>query len=252
MDGSTDDTILEVGGDVMDEDLNDIISEVVDSVDATEPLKTCDGKPVGTVQIIPTKGPNGEVGICVNGKEICSPVGVWEIQSAPVDPAIAGEICVDSLDNNCDGKTDEGPCDCDPDMDGLITDKIKDPNFLAALRILLKKGPNDPIALNEAQLVTFFGLSGKGISDISGIECFSNAEYLNLSTNSLLSIPQLQWLIKLKNVLISNNPMITSILPLVDNVGIGAGSMVYISGNKKIPLEQVKALEAKGVFVVNN
>ncbi len=271
MDGSTDDTILEVGGDVMDEDLNDIISEVVDSVDATEPLKTCDGKPVGTVQIIPTKGPNGEVGICVNGKEICSPVGVWEIQSAPVDPAIAGEICSDSLDNDCNGVTDEVPCSCDGNVDGLVDMDKFDPLFKSFVLGSLGKKPNDTITVKEASQVIEFMVKSKGLTSIAGAECFPNTEIANFGLNNLVDISPLSYLLKLKEIYLGKNLIVDlsplknlialeiaillenpvqDISPLILNNGIGQGDTVDLSGNTNIPTVQVKALKDKGVTVI--
>lgn len=290
VDGSTDDATLDVVGDVSDlngdavdggiddavdgstdDAISEVVNDVTDSTDTSEPLKTCGGKPVGTVQIIPTQGPNGEVGICLNGKEVCSSIGTWEIQTSPVDPAPAGEICSDSLDNDCNGTTDEVPCSCDGNVDGLVDMDKFDPLFKDFILGALGKKPNDTISVIEANNVINLMVKAKGLNSIAGAECFPNAEIANFGLNNIVDISPLSYLLKLREVYLGKNliadlsPLkdlialeiavllenpFKDISPLILNNGLGQGDMVDLTGNASVPATQIKALKDKGVTVI--
>jgi Leucine-rich repeat (LRR) protein len=70
-----------------------------------------------------------------------------------------------------------------------ITASFADANFLAAVRIALVKGLNDPVADTEAASLASLNVSGKNIANLAGIEHFSSLTYLNCSANRLEELP---------------------------------------------------------------
>jgi hypothetical protein len=194
-------------------------------------------------------GPLGTegIGICLAETKDCIG-GVVKVTQLQVLPE--GEVCGNGKDDNCNGVTDEAPCDCDPDKDGIITDQFKDPKFLAALRESLKKGPNDPITLSDAQAITTVSAAVKGIEDIAGAECLQNTTTVFLQYNNLKvkGVPQLEWLPKMLNVNLSHNGL-TGVAPLVKNVNFGKGATAHVIVENEIPVGEVESMKAKGVNV---
>lgn len=256
VDGSIDDATLEIGGEVVDGSGEN----VVDGSDIQIPI-TCDGQSVGTVKVIPTLGPKGEVGICLNGEEVCTDVGAWAITKVPVDPDVEkcnlkddncdgftdegllvekdvsydpimknkgqcvaavfdcvkgvqsmispevgpeGEYCLDKIDNNCNGVTDETPCSCDKNLDGFVDLDSFDPALKDAVIISLGKMPNDKITLVEAENVTTLQLSNQGLTSLSGLECFTNLTTLLAHHNKLTDLSPIKAL-PLKAVYLHSN-----------------------------------------------
>jgi hypothetical protein len=69
------------------------------------------------------------------------------------------------------------------------TVSIPDDNFLTALRDVLVDANNDGlIQISEAKQVTSLDIDNKDISDLTGIEAFTNLKHLNCSSNMLSTI----------------------------------------------------------------
>jgi len=66
-----------------------------------------------------------------------------------------------------------------------ITDRFPDENFLAALREAMGRGPNDPIGSLDAATTETLDLSGRNITDTTGLEYFTSLQSLNLNNNPL-------------------------------------------------------------------
>ncbi|GEM_PF-6596653 len=137
---------------------------------------------------------------------------------ATLDSVSSPDQC---FNGTCEG-TDIISSLCDPDGDGLITDKFKDEKFLNALREVLGKGPTEDITVEDANNTTDLGfhydglfnnLGGNGISDISGIECFVNLTDLYLYLNNIVDIAPLKYLTNLTDLDLSHNP-VSDITPL--------------------------------------
>ena len=70
-----------------------------------------------------------------------------------------------------------------------VTADFTDPNFLAAVRTELGKGVSDPIYDTEVASVKYLSVSGKNISNLAGIEYFTNLTVLDCSSNQLTALP---------------------------------------------------------------
>jgi Leucine-rich repeat (LRR) protein len=115
------------------------------------------------------------------------------------------------------------------------------------------------------------GLGENLIADISPLAALSSLDLLNLHANSLTSVGTLSasittltlWdngltdisglepLVALTAVSIENNPNLSDIQPLLDNLGLGAGDRVWLSATG-VSCGDVSALEAKGVMVMSD
>jgi len=177
------------------------------------------------------------IGECLDdGFFVCTPSGLLTICDAEMLPPTE-EVC-DNLDNNCNGLIDDGISCCDPDKDGLITDKFKDLNFVNAVREALKKGPNEEITLENALNTTSLYLNSKGISDISGIECFTNLTWLGLTDNQIADISPLAGLTTLTELGLGNN-QIVNLSPLA---GLTTLIKLYLSENQIVDISPLASL----------
>lgn len=100
----------DLDGDGAADGSSDVSPDSPDTTDISElpiPPVTCvGGKPVGTLQSIPTTGPKGAIGKCKDGTEFCSVDGKWVPILSPVNPD--GKETCNNIDDTCDGLTDEG------------------------------------------------------------------------------------------------------------------------------------------------
>ncbi|MDP2723075.1 MAG: MopE-related protein, partial [Bacteroidales bacterium] len=187
------------------------------------------------------------VGICVDEVQECVS-GVTKTTQVQVLPAKAGEICGDGVDNDCDGKTDEGGCTCDGNLDGYVDLESFDQGLKAAVLEFLGKGPNDKLTNTEAADVTSLNLSKKGLISLKGIECFKNLTSATLDENNLTDFAPLAGISGLQKVFLRNNngsdlspfeklyslkyvsvpynPNITDFLPLIKNPAFGQGAVL--------------------------
>ena len=150
------------------------------------------------------------VGTCKPEIKVCKN-GVFVITQAQVLPQ--EELC-NGLDDNCNGKTDEllVDCICDPDNDGIITNKFTDPNFLNAVKKALGKWPNEDITPQDAIKLTSLNIWNDNVSNISGIECFVNLNAFYAGDNKIADISPLA-LTNLTELQLWNN-QIADISPL--------------------------------------
>lgn len=70
----------------------------------------------------------------------------------------------------------------------IVTNVFKDPIFLAEVRTILKKGPTDDIYSDDLKKITNLTVAGKGISDLTGINLFSELIYLRCDNNLLTTL----------------------------------------------------------------
>ena len=170
--------------------------------------------------------------------------GNYEVSIPEVGPAQGGEICINKLDDDCDGVTDGSKCSLDKVENGIITTKLKDPEFLAAIRKVLGKGPMADITIEDAGKITKLDLIMKGITDISGIEYFQNLTDLIIDNNNIKDIYPLSILTKLKTLSIEHN-QIEDLSPLSAIEGL---TELYFSYNKISDISVVKNLINLTVF----
>jgi|TARA_B100001971_G_C18224602_1_gene559487 hypothetical protein len=116
---------------------------------------------------------------------------------------------------------------------------------------LLGNNINDISPLAGLVNLKWLNLWKNNISDISSLTGLTNLEYLGLWDNNISDISPLAGLINLQDLdLVSNN--ISDISPLVENSGLAAEDMVYLSDN---PLSitsvdvYISQLEERGVIV---
>ena len=119
-------------------------------------------------------------------------------------------------------------------------------------------------ALSGLTSLTVLRLFNNSISDITGLGGLTGLTTLDLRLNSISDISALGGLTDLGDVEgaffrlgsdlnLSNNPNLTTIQPLLDNTGLGAGdtvNLLYV--NPAMPCADVFLLLAKGVTVIFN
>jgi hypothetical protein len=122
----------------------------------------------------------------------------------------------------------------------------------------------DLSALSGLTSLTHLDLWVNSISDISKLSGLTSLMVLTLYDNSISDISALSELTDLGDVEgaffrphpdlnLSNNPNLTTIQPLLDNTGLGAGDTVDLSDvNPTMPCADVALLQAKGVTVIFN
>ena len=134
---------------------------------------------------------------------------------------------------------------------------------LTVLR-LFNNSISDLRGLSELTHLTNLDLRLNSISDISWLSGLTSLTVLTLYNNSISDISALIGLTDLGNVEgavfrpgpdlnLSNNPSLTTIQPLLDNPGLGAGDTVNLSNvNPAMPCADAVLLQAKGVTVIFN
>jgi len=231
----------------------------------------CNGKTDdGIADKVDSSGFDG-IGICQAGIEKC--IGGNYTKTQTKVPPKPEELYGNGLDDNCNGKTDESGANCDTDGDGVVTDRFKDENFLAAIRTFLGKGPSEDITMKDVLGVKVLKVVGKNISDASGAECFTNVTTIDFSDNdiadfspvanlsklsvfvgnnnqSLSNLSFMKGLLSLSWIGLKNNPLIAALDGLIDNPGIGQGDQVDITGDFNVSATQKKQLKDKGVNVI--
>ena len=123
---------------------------------------------------------------------------------------------------------------------------------------------SDISGLSGLTSLTGLDLHGNSISDITVLRELTSLMVLTLYDNSISDISALSELTDLGDVEgalfrpgpdlnLSNNPNLTTIQPLLDNTGLGAGDTVDLSDvNPTMPCADVALLQAKGVTVIFN
>lgn len=111
-------------------------------------------------------------------------------------------------------------CENDPNPNPKIT--IPDKNFLKALvKLGVDTNGDSIISPAEAEKITYLDVSGKRISDLSGIEAFVNLDTLNCGENQLTSLDLSKNILlkylncyynnKITSINISKNTLLTSL-----------------------------------------
>lgn len=209
---------------------------------------------------------------------------VMQLDATPEDAAQDAGVVIDSgviPDAGMCPSTDPQLvpiCTCDPDGDGIITDRFPDRSFLSHLRSEFGRSQNADITVQDALRVSSLNLTATSrgvVQNISGVECFINLTYfflnqphsssgitdvtpfaslvhltdLTLMNNNISDITPFSGLINLNYLVLSRNP-IADIGPLISNPGLGTGDTVYLQQNPQIPPSQIADLRAKGVNVI--
>ena len=110
---------------------------------------------------------------------------------------------------------------------------------------------SDVSALSNLTHLERLFLDKNTISDVSALSDLTRLTLLSLSSNTISDVSALSGLTRLKRLWLSNN-MISDLAPLVANMGLGSGDVVYV---RKNPLsttsinKHISALKSKGVDV---
>ena len=115
---------------------------------------------------------------------------------------------------------------------------------------------SDISPLSGLTSLTFLFLGANSITDVSALSGLTNLGRLRLNGNSITDISALSGLIRLGEdplggLFLDDNPNLSNIQPLLDNIGLGAGDLVSLGGTS-VSCTDVAALEAKGVTVVSD
>ena len=110
---------------------------------------------------------------------------------------------------------------------------------------------SDLTGVEHCTELTWLCLGSNEIRDISPLEGLTNLTWLNLFNNQIDDIASLESLTNLTGLLLSGNK-ISDVKPLVDNLGLDAGEVFWLSDNPpsgQSVKEYVPALEARGESV---
>lgn len=137
------------------------------------------------------------------------------------DPGTNITIQTTPEDFKADGKVadDEG---------GESICEIVDPNLSAAIRDALGKGPDDDITLDDALSLTSLEANYIDISNLEGVECFTNLTILELIDNQISDIKPLADLTSLSYLDLRSN-QISNLLPLAELTNL---ANLYLSSNQ--------------------
>jgi len=72
-----------------------------------------------------------------------------------------------------------------------ITDAFTDPNFLMAVRDILRKYDPEPILDTDVQGIAYLNVSSKDIQSLAGLEYFTELVSLRCDNNQLTELPEL-------------------------------------------------------------
>jgi uncharacterized repeat protein (TIGR02543 family) len=131
--------------------------------------------------------------------------------------------------------------------------EIPDANLRAAILNKLGRATTDDVCLSEIQAITHLNAYAMGVTDLSGLENFTNLEIANLYSNDITDISPLQYCTKLTAIVLMNN-RIEDITPLVNNTGIGASTTIWLQHNQLSlepgpDMDNIAALQARGVVI---
>lgn len=126
----------------------------------------------------------------------------------------------------------------DDNLEAAITDAVMASPFSGRLFCGLVSGMTTLIA------------SSRGIRSLVGIQNLTGLIELDLGSNSLSGIDALSGLTSLRVLRLDDNPNLSDIQPLLDNPGLGAGSIVDVT-NTNVSCTDVALLEAKGLTVAS-
>ena len=104
----------------------------------------------------------------------------------------------------------------------------------------------DISAVSGLTSLTFLRINNNSITDISALSGLTSLRFLYLNNNAITDVSALSGLTSLTDLRLSDNPDLSSIQPLLDNTGLGAGDRVTL-GSTTVSCTDVALLEAKGV-----
>lgn len=90
------------------------------------------------------------------------------------------------------------------------------------------------------------------LTDVSGLMGANALTKLDLRNNAITDITPLSGLTNLTDLLLSGNPGLTSIQPLLDNSGLGDGDLVILGSIPNVSCADVALLEATGASVTSS
>jgi hypothetical protein len=131
---------------------------------------------------------------------------------------------------------------------------IPDEALAAVIRTTLSMASDQTLTKADLARLRSLNASGKGVSNLAGMEYCTILSYLYLSTNNITDISPLASLTNLKHIYINGN-QISDISPLVQNSGLGAGTTILLQNNNldlsenSADLQNIKTLQARGVTV---
>ncbi len=105
---------------------------------------------------------------------------------------------------------------------------------------------SDISALSGLIRLRYLLLYNNSISDISALSGITDLTGIELFNNSITDISALSGLRSLARLSLNSNPGLSNIQPLLDNTGLGAGDIVFLS-NTNVSCTDVALLAAKGV-----
>jgi internalin A len=141
-------------------------------------------------------------------------------------------------------------------VDLLINgNSISDISPLSGLTSLTRLGLSgnsisDISVLSGLTSLTVLGLQSNSITDISVLSGLTSLIFLNVGFNSISDISALTGLTSLMTLYLYGNAALSNIQPLLDNTGLGAGDIVFLTSTN-VSCTDVAALRAKGVTVVS-
>lgn len=103
----------------------------------------------------------------------------------------------------------------------------------------------------ELPNLTALSASDIGMTDLRPLAGLVNLQHLELSSNRIADLSPLVGLVQLETLDLKRNNIV-DIQPLLDNIGIGAGDLIQLAGNKLSEISRnqlIPKLEARGVIV---
>jgi Leucine-rich repeat (LRR) protein len=139
----------------------------------------------------------------------------------------------------------------------VVYNSIGDATPLAAMTqlVTLDVSFNKPLTnfdkLSTLVSLTSLSANDTGIASITALASMTKLTDLTIGYNLISDLAPLQGLTLLTNLSLFQNPTITSITPLVNNAGIGAGAQVDLSGDT-VSCADVKTLRNRGATVIDS
>ena len=125
---------------------------------------------------------------------------------------------------------------------------FEDANLEAVIRAALSVGAQEDLTCGLISGLTELDARWSEITSLVGIQNLTGLTALWLHDNSITDIGALSGLTGLASLSLGNNPNLTDIQPLLDNMGLGGGDRVYLRATS-VSCTDVTALQAKGVTV---
>ncbi len=113
-----------------------------------------------------------------------------------------------------------------------------------------RRGITSLTGIQNLTSLTGLWLNGNAITDIGPLSGLTSLVGLWLGSNTITDISALSGLTSLTELDLRDNPNLSNIQPLLSNAGLGATSVVHLSGTR-VSCEDVALLEAKRVAVVS-